>query len=91
MKIITKLKKYKMKTMVSKYKYQINNIFYFNNLIIILIKDEYGLPHYKGNLKRNHILENRKKIINQEIPPKFKTEIVKENPINKKDYGKVPN
>lgn len=45
----------------------------------------------KGNIKRNYISENRNKVINQEIPQKLKKEIVKESPLIKKDYGKVPN
>ena len=36
-------------------------------------------------------MENRHKVINNEIPQKYKKENIKENPVNKKDYGKIPN
>ena len=55
-----------------------------------------NLKQNKANIrpqssKRNHISENRNKIIKNEIPQKSKRENNKENPTNKKNYGKVPN
>ena len=41
--------------------------------------------------QRNYISENRNKVIHQEIPQKQRKENLKENPTNKKNYGKVPN
>lgn len=43
------------------------------------------------NLKKNYISENRNKVINNEIPQKLRKIEVKENLVNKKNYGKVPN
>lgn len=48
-------------------------------------------PQSSHMTSRNFIAENRNKIKNNEIQSKPRKENVKDNPTNKKNYGKIPN
>ena len=66
----------------------------YNNLNSIHNQQRQNKQNYPQSSQltsRNFIAENRNKIKNNELQSKPRKDNIKENPTNKKNYGKIPN